>query len=706
MFVSGIARFSDDRGGVLVMVAIWLPVLLIFAMFVIDVGNWFEHRRHLQMQADAGALAGGNAFNGCLGYWNGGPAPSPDPAAQKARQYAGDPTTGGAYNGQIGGTNKGSVTVLINSKNYAVSDPSAPDNTDTRAPCASMMVDVKATEAGIPLFFGRIPTLFGRPLLPQININTHARVRLFSETVKNGSLPVSVPDPGFPVTAAAVEFINEDTGASLGSANLTSAGSGAFSNVSAPVSVNMVGALHVGAVIKLTGATPAPAALTCGQPLVQCYDLSSLNASGSPTRGALFIHGYPTAGYSTGVSGEPVVRSVTLLAPGAAPCANPYFFVIASGNCQVGVQADVAFADATGNNRSVSATLSDYTTPTPDYTDTNGLKNTGGTTWASDGTGQAKYFNVPAQEGPVKVTLSWTKKAGNYNGRACTSSNPCSGDWNGFVFQRTMSGGDSYSGPISSALLCQGSGPACVSANSFASDGSGTSHALWVNVQMQPSLGYATSVSSPPVYLRVQGSQNQTIDCDPALPNLRQELKFGCGPQYKVNPIVPGTGFSVNCSSWPTSNNSWNPPNYAQPWPCVTVQTGGAGGQVTPGIEDRMTRLAGTTCPTNNWSSFPSFSSSDPRLVGVVLTPFGSFGGSGNANIPVTGFAEFYITGWAKSGTGSKHPQADCTGDDKPPGADYIVGHFVMYVDSINNGGATTPCAFTTLGNCVPVLTD
>ena len=67
-------RFSDaaapvlttERGGVLVMVAVWLPVLLIFLMFVIEVGNWFEHKRHLQLQADAGAFAGGGLFNACF----------------------------------------------------------------------------------------------------------------------------------------------------------------------------------------------------------------------------------------------------------------------------------------------------------------------------------------------------------------------------------------------------------------------------------------------------------------------------------------------------------------------------------------------------------------------------------------------------------------------------------------------------------------
>ena len=47
----------QERGGVLVLVAIAMPVLIGCTGLAIDVGNWFEHRRHLQTQADAAALA-------------------------------------------------------------------------------------------------------------------------------------------------------------------------------------------------------------------------------------------------------------------------------------------------------------------------------------------------------------------------------------------------------------------------------------------------------------------------------------------------------------------------------------------------------------------------------------------------------------------------------------------------------------------------
>src|SRR5258708_40213146 len=47
----------DERGATLVMFALALPVLMLMIAFVLDVGNWFEHKRHLQMQADSAALA-------------------------------------------------------------------------------------------------------------------------------------------------------------------------------------------------------------------------------------------------------------------------------------------------------------------------------------------------------------------------------------------------------------------------------------------------------------------------------------------------------------------------------------------------------------------------------------------------------------------------------------------------------------------------
>ena len=59
------------------------------------------------------------------------------------------------------------------------------------------------------------------------------------------------------------------------------------------------------------------------------------------------------------------------------------------------------------------------------------------------------------------------------------------------------------------------------------------SHNLVVKIGLAGGLELSTA-GGPPVRLRViGGSQNQSLDCDPISPNLRQELAEGCGPEYR-----------------------------------------------------------------------------------------------------------------------------------------------------------------------------
>jgi uncharacterized membrane protein len=65
-FTNMLARLRDERGGVVVLFALLVPTLLLAFAIATDVGNWFVHRRHLQMQVDAAALAGGSLFGNCF----------------------------------------------------------------------------------------------------------------------------------------------------------------------------------------------------------------------------------------------------------------------------------------------------------------------------------------------------------------------------------------------------------------------------------------------------------------------------------------------------------------------------------------------------------------------------------------------------------------------------------------------------------------
>ena len=56
----------DESGSVLLLVVSFLPLAIGMAAFVIDFANGAEHRRHLQLQADAGVLAAAQELNGCF----------------------------------------------------------------------------------------------------------------------------------------------------------------------------------------------------------------------------------------------------------------------------------------------------------------------------------------------------------------------------------------------------------------------------------------------------------------------------------------------------------------------------------------------------------------------------------------------------------------------------------------------------------------
>ena len=49
----------DERGGIMLVSALTIPVLLMFAALVLDAGNWYSHKRQLQNRADAAAFAAG-----------------------------------------------------------------------------------------------------------------------------------------------------------------------------------------------------------------------------------------------------------------------------------------------------------------------------------------------------------------------------------------------------------------------------------------------------------------------------------------------------------------------------------------------------------------------------------------------------------------------------------------------------------------------
>ena len=632
---------SGERGAVLVIVVVWmwLALLPMFVVFVVDVGNWFVHKRHLQLQADAGALAGGGLFT----------FPCSDaPIVAEARKYSGDPGSGSPYNLQVAPTDQSNVHVLVNSTQYW--NEGGTDYSDGGPPCSTSFIDVKITEATLPWFFGL-------GVVPAIN--AHARVEIQALNRALGALPVAVPDVDPRVGRA--YFVDEaNGGAVIASVPLTKTGSSngmaVWDNVSAPLSVP-INSSRIGVRIALGGGTST----TCGEDLVECYDMGSSN-------GLLFVRGWSGSG-SGAPPNVPIARSVTLF-PGS--CSDAYFVASASA-CTVGVAATVDFGPTPTTQVKVSAVVGGVEHQLQ-YDATSGM-------WISTTAGNS-YFTVNPSAGPLPVELKWEVNAPvTIAGDNCTTTNgnKCKGTFG--TVQRVFSALTDRSGPIKLAQVWEGG---TAGANSFQT---GSTHDLVVKIAIQGNLEEAQSVSDPIVLLRVTGgSQNQSLDCDPDLPNLRDEIANGCAPAYEINTGDPCP--AGHSALWAT----------AQPWDCVAIQTGGAVGQLEQGMKERILGGASSCTSPNNWSSFPNIPPEDPRIVPVFVTPFGTFTGSGNETVEVTKFATFYVTGWFSS---------PCSGDDPVPDKGYVVGHFIKYVFVLNNGGGSGQlCNFNAFGSCIAVLTE
>jgi hypothetical protein len=649
-----------ERGAALVIVVLWLPVLLVVLMFVVDVGNWFVHKRHLQMQADAGALAGGGVFQ----------FPCSDPAIiGETRNYAGDPSSATPYNLQIPPTQQANVHVLINSTSYW--NKGGSDYSDGGMPCTSKFVDVKATEANLPWYL-RLA------VVPAIN--AHARVSILQKNGGAGSLPIAVPDSN-PVAAAAI-YVNEVNGAVIATQPLTTTQTVTANGQSltlwtgAAVSANIQSA-HTGVVVALSGKNgwvpSGTLSQICNQVLVQCYQ----GGDTGPWVGLSHIQGYSTAG--TGSPTAPILRDVSLYNVGCTDDSAPYFLLNNGPGCKVGVKAKLDFGanpqpagvqvkiggggcSGAGQNPKGCVMAYQTTGPNAGYWLTNGT---------AQGCASLCYPAVGGAGTTTSLDINWATTASGNNTSPFTS------------VQRSYVASTTTSGPIDYVVLADNTLSLGV-------------HTVNAAVAIKGSLqANATSVNDPVVHLKITGggSLNQSLDCD--VTTLRDEIAYGCVPQY-----IKNTGQTCPAFNDPL----WNDAS-TQPWNCVRVSTGNSAGQVNQGLLIRIQNGSNTCVNPNNWSSFPNIPAGDPRIVPVFLVPFGAFGGSGSNNVvPVTGFATFYVTGWSQGNGGQ---QGDpCPGADAVNGGGEITGHFIKYVESVNTGGGGAPCDPNSFGTCVAVLTE
>lgn len=695
----------SENGAVLPWFAIWLPVLIVFVVLVIDVGNWFEHKRHLQMQADAAALAGAGKFRLPLSLCNDSEIKS------EARNYAGQHLDGAEnlwpslWNHQIGGTPASRVHGLINFDMKPLDATDYPGrfwrtstDDDGGSPCSAMAIEVKMTETDLPWFFG-LPRL----VVPWID--AHARVSLMQLGTVTGLLPIGVPetDPDM-ITAT---FINGCTGGSLGSTQLKRQTTMDTRDPFQPLVVWMNNG------IGLPG-DPAPLAVTmpndctkvgvrlaiasrgtsadCTNQFVDCYEAGS-------TSGIGFIRSYPATG---GTASAPRLASVELIPP-ATGCSDVYFYSDERPCGALGVRATLDFGGPKPPGAQVEARFNS-SNPWRNLTDPDddGVWETTGSPFdTNDNQGDP----LPDERG---IEMRWKSDA------ACSTGQGCPLDA-GNAVHWAYGAADHLSGPVKMLQVFEsgvriGAAPA------------DSTRQLVVRVAITSSLKVAADVNDPPVALKIVGNQTQALNCDVDLTTLADELAYGCGQRVPpANPVSPfselyteNTG-QLNCRDTTRSElwamqtgGSSNPP-----WPCVALKTGHTTNQVPQGLNMRIlgqTQPSTCTAP-NNWQNYgtAAWNDDDPRIVHVFITPFGAFAGSGNdETVPVVGFATFYVTGWTGQGSGFNNPcQGFTPSDDPVPNGDpgTIVGHFIRYIANVNTGSNGQPCIPDSLTPCVAVLT-
>lgn len=638
-----------QEGQALVVVVASMLVILLLSALVVDVSRFYTHKRHLQTQADAAALAGaGELGTGC----------DTSEVEAKAREYA-----GGVLNPQVERTPDSQIDFALNQRTFAGQSTPVDELPDGSA-CS--LVDVKLTERAVPYFF-RVGALN--------RINAQARVELRETEQLTGVIPVAVPEAA-PKRIAAT-FINEETGAVVAATELTPNGLtgdnlALWDNSGAPVSVTIPDAVdHLGVRLALASGP----SVTCGDELVACYDPAA-------TRGLLYARGWSAAASPT-LAGGPVVRDV-LLTDGTCPGAA---FSVSPDPCTIGLVADVRWDGGTliapPTGAKVTARI-DATSFAASYDPT---------------TQQFSVAGLPVASGagPLPISMDWEVTSGKVGATTCTdkNNNPCKGSFG--VVQRTYAGTADTAGPVRLIELSKNAG------GSRTSFEKGTAHDLTVRVAIRASLLEASSVGDPLVSLRVvgerdaggsDGPQTQALDCDPDK-SFVDELAEGCDRQYRKNrgTTCPGNGAAL-----------WSTP---EPWECVAVETGTRRNQISRGINKRVLgdENAKVCTAPNNWGSFPDISQDDPRIVQLIVTPYGTFGGTGQNSVPVTNFATFYITGWAANGGGAANP-CEGNGDDPVDNGGDLVGHYINYVQRRNDGnGGTKACVSADFGSCVAVLT-
>ena len=719
----------DERGAVMVLVALTLPVLLLFTMFAIDVAHWYDYSRNLQNRADAGALAAGLEYGGtCL-------VANPSAAAmanigQVAQNYSGAGANSDLFYPYQAGSEqnlpnlKGGTLdhyhVLINSQNFWQSGQTSTTQSFTMGSpstvCSSLdedgnrgpFVDVKVTQDSLPLF---LPLLGIKP-----TITAHARVSLEQGTIENNVRPLAVRDDSA-TPCVSVNFVNANTDAVIKTITLSKDATG---DPNFPTGVlwdnpggDTVSLPSAGA--NLSDVYVQPFLNNCSG-TGDTYDSSSglnwINVYGTQT---------PNNGQAPLITTGGVFLTGCISNPGAY---NQYF---TSTACQAGITANVAFApNVSVANQQVTATDSNDGTT---YT----LTHVSGTTWHTDngptvtpGDGQ-HLFDIKA------IQTAGSLPSGNC-GPGPGNPKPCTTDLG--VHQQSFGacngcGDPDESGPIVALRTRlstdnpQGSGE-----NDFAA---GSSPKFVVEVTVQ-GLHFDAPGEAPTV-LRFGVTGNKEtglVDCGQGNGASADANAITNGCPLLGQPQCNSTDF---CAPLTIYNAALHPNGVCDPElrqtsnpafaDCVQATSGQRRSKIPGTIADLIVK--NRVCSPDHWPEYSgnpstfSFPPGDPRALTMIITSPADLSQQ-NVIVPIRNFATFYVTGWDTGGSiatcnlptpgnpPALPPPPGGYGNEPYPGGGKknssngaIWGHWIRYTDP-NAGGSGTFCNPNMFGVCTPVL--
>jgi len=749
---------ARERGQVVVLFAVLLPIFFLLGSVVLSVGNWYVHKRHLQTQVDAAALATGQDFVGCFLQ----PGTTNGLVKDSALKYAGDTQRNAAAkfdplyktaNLQV--QQPDDVRAVLNSADYwstanAGQDPTTGYTLDwtmdgdpktagqqSSQPCDARFLDVKATDDKLPLLWRWIP------LFP--SVKAHAVVEIHELPGLSGFLPWAVPEAA-PRTVAAL-FVDQDAAENQGvpirvvplapdpdpnDPSVTTKVNGE------DVSLWTGPALGVSAPVNVTDST-GMIIFTSRQVLTQAQldgrridDLCSLNATAcygavkkqqtlisTNKTGIGFVHGRPQSD-GTGNKTATVTDVELTIAPysngkptGGSACTDstaPYY-IWSQTDCDVRIRAQLDFGagindkprevrvgTAPFGNKCNSGIVLDKETDSV----------TGLIWWEQE----QNWTTITAGSGQNNFYLCWNAQSGANKAESGTFGDRV--QQMAFAANTNAKSGGVFSGPVVSASIQQGHS---------VSKGPQT---LSVSVGLIPPLRVSDG-NAKPIFLRIAGpgSLNQALQCDKQL-QLDDMVKDGCKTPYQVNKR------DLVCDPYTINNLPPNlPPPDPDPWPdCIQAKTGQVA-EMSKGIHKRweIPPPPKQPCPENLWRKYRTSNpqelppNTDPRFITLVVAEYGTFDDEGNKVLPITKFAGFYVTGWftmpgqqmaqgCDTGPYPNDPPPSCPSFPNPnpndplcdPGATRyqgaVWGYFIKQVFPSPQRPGTDLCVFNQLGVC------